>query len=172
MLCKTWCIIPFKRANIHCKPTSASGGRENKSLANERRKWEREIGNISKVINFSHCALLRNCWQYTEDTLPHGSVMDFLHMILWDHPVSLSSVGTEIPRVGVWSHLPSAAVIAVAWESERKVKKAQVGWLGEQLSAHAGQSGHSAFPPFACPTWSGLGQTLTYPPKLSTLSMC
>lgn len=75
-------VIPFRRENVHCKPPSASGGRENKSLANERRKWEREMGNISKAINFSHCALLRNCWQYTGDTLPHESVVDLLHMIL------------------------------------------------------------------------------------------
>lgn len=75
-------VIAFRRANVHCKPTSTSGGRENKSLANEERKWERAIGNISKAINFSHCALLRNCWQHTGDTLPHGSVRDLLHMIL------------------------------------------------------------------------------------------
>ena len=59
----------------------AAGGRED-------RVWQmgggsgREIGNISKAINFSHCALLRNCWQCSDDILPHGSVVDLLHMNL------------------------------------------------------------------------------------------
>lgn len=142
-------VIAFRRANVHCKPTSTSGGRENKSLANEERKWERAIGNISKAINFSHRALLRNCWQHTGDTLPHRSVRDLLHMILWDHLVSLSSVGTEIPHVGGWSHLPSAAVVAAAWELERKVKTVPVGQFGEKLSSGVGQAGHCFLLSFA-----------------------
>lgn len=141
-----------------------------KSLANEERKWERAIGNISKAINFSHCALLRNCWQHTGDTLPHGSVRDLLHMILWDHLVSLSSVGTEIPHVGVWSHLPSAAVVAVAWELEKEVKKVPVGRFGEELSSVVGQAGHWFLLSFAL-----CGQSWDkrwHPPKLSALSDC
>jgi len=79
--CARLSVLFFRRADVCCEPTRAAGGRED-------RVWQmgggsgREIGNISKAINFSHCVLLRNCWQCSDDAPPHGSVMDFLHMIL------------------------------------------------------------------------------------------